>query len=141
MTAEHAGKEVTLCNIFQIQTHLFPRSLVFHLPSPSMKISLHGCIFSGQFSCRPRRVLPLVALVHFLLQDVIPFQNLLDCCVLWSCGCRREVKVPSINQVCVTETSLIYLEKISSISHLDHAVYNKLSGSWSTSSQQAFRVP
>lgn len=67
--------------------------------------------------------------------------NLLDCCVLWNCWCSREVKVPFINQVCVTETSLIYLEKISSISHPDHAVSNKLSGSWSTSSQQDLFSP
>lgn len=72
--SELTVKEGTLHNVFQIWTHLFPRPSVLHLPSPSMKVSLHGslvCIFPGQFSCRPRHVLPLVALVHFLLQDVI----------------------------------------------------------------------
>lgn len=68
----------------------------------------------------------------YKMSSLTPFQNLLDCCVLWNCWCKREVKVPSNNQVCIIETSFIHLENISSISHPDHA------GSRSTSCQQAF---
>lgn len=143
VTSEHTVKvkESTLCNVFQIWTHLFSRPLVLPLPSPSMKVSLHGCpgfIFPGQFSCRPRCVLLRWS---WCISCIIPDTFSKSSWFLWNCWCSREVKVPSNNQVYVTETSLIYLEKMSSISHPDHAVYNKLSGSWSTSSQQDFFYP
>lgn len=151
VTSDHTVKEGTsrkafVTTVFQIWTHLFPSPLFFAYQVPLWKflsIVVLAVASPAPSSADPGVYHPWLALEPVPVPRSHPWHAPKTFLTAVSCGIAeaasiREVKVPSVNQVCVTDTSLICLEKISSTSHPDHAVCNKLFQSWFTSSQQAF---
>lgn len=124
----------------------FSQPLVLCLPSPSMEVYLHSCLgrsFPTTSPADPGVCHPWLALETLPVPRSHPWHPPKIFLTAMSCGIAdaaniREVEVPSVNQVYVTDTFLTCLENISSTSHPDHAVCNELSRLWSTSSQQAF---